>query len=192
MRRARRVRGDERRVLQVRPLQPRERQPVGQAQTRPRVDTTADSSSSKFSRGCSARAAGMSARPRAARSARAAAPSGSDPPTPAGRRLSSSRQHDVRVANDPEQMGASNAHAREQLAEIEPRPRPRATRTCRRRRPDIAAGIGMKRGRTSGTFTRANFVVALILDHDREALAAVRDIGKGMAAIERQGRQHAG
>ena len=56
--------------------------------------------------------------------------------------------------------------------------------------PECDEGTGMKRGSTSGTLTRANFVDALILDDHGEALAAIRNIRKRMPGIERQRRQH--
>jgi hypothetical protein len=54
-------------------------------------------------------------------------------------------------------MRASNTDTWEELRQVKPddvfEKRKRLAVT-----PEIAAGIGMKRGRTSGTLTRANFV----------------------------------
>ena len=147
----------ERRVLQVRPVDPHQREPVGHAEPRP-VDTTADSSSSKFSTRMFQHpqrhvGIGLEQRDRSVPELAQALIDGLQQIV--GLLLP---QHDVGVANDAEQMRAPNAHAREELAEIQPNDVLEQTQTSRPRVPPVDAGIGMKRGRTSGTFTRANFV----------------------------------
>ena len=152
---------------------------------RARVDTTADSSSSKFSTRMfrtRRRHVGLGLEQR----------DGSVPEIPQALVHGLQQivgllfpQHDVGVANDAEQMRASNAHAREELAEIQPddvleqRKRlARASRHRRRNRDEAREDVGDLHARELRR--------ALVLDHDGEALASARNVGKRVASIESQ------